>query len=134
MRDDDRAPGQAIEEPLEPVEPGEVEVVGGLVEQEHVELCQQDRGRARRAAASPPDSVVMSWSRSRSGRSRSAQTGPIRASRSAPPSASHRVERHVVAAIAVGLGLGDGCRGPMQLGLRGGDPGPSSEEGTNRLA
>ncbi len=41
---DDTA-GQVVEEPFEAVEACEVEVVGGLVEQEHVEAAQEDRGQ-----------------------------------------------------------------------------------------
>ena len=37
----------SCEEPLEPVEAGEVEVVGRLVEEEHVEAREQDRGEVR---------------------------------------------------------------------------------------
>ena len=45
MRDDHRAAREVVvEEALEPIEAGEVEVVGGLVEQEHVEAGEQDRG------------------------------------------------------------------------------------------
>ena len=47
VRDDHRPSREVVvQEALEPVEPGEVEVVGGLVEQEHVEAGQQDRGQA----------------------------------------------------------------------------------------
>ena len=46
MADDDHAPpAVSADEALEPVEAGEVEVVGRLVEQEHVEAGQQDRGQ-----------------------------------------------------------------------------------------
>ena len=54
VRHDHRAAGEVVvQEALEPVEAGEVEVVGRLVEQEHVEAGEQDRGevRARRLAA-----------------------------------------------------------------------------------
>src|SRR5215207_2001946 len=44
---DDRRPGQAVDERLEPVEPVDVEVVRGLVEQEHVEAGQQQRRQLR---------------------------------------------------------------------------------------
>ena len=50
------APSNAREKRLEPREPGEVEVVRRLVEQEHVEAAEQDRGErgARRLAAGEP--------------------------------------------------------------------------------
>ena len=44
MRDEHDARGERVEEALEPVEPGEVEVVRRLVEQEDVEAGEQDRG------------------------------------------------------------------------------------------
>src|SRR5581483_10637073 len=44
VRHDDRATGERVAELLEPFESGEVQVVGGLVEEEHVELREQDRG------------------------------------------------------------------------------------------
>ena len=53
VRDDGEPTREAVEEALEPVEPVEVEVVRRLVEQEHVEAGEQDRGQpgARRLAA-----------------------------------------------------------------------------------
>ncbi len=42
--DDHGAAGALLDEPLQPGEAVEVEVVGGLVEQEHVEAGEQDRG------------------------------------------------------------------------------------------
>ena len=44
VRHDHDRRGQAEDEPFEPVEPVEVEVVGGLVEEEDVEPGQQQRG------------------------------------------------------------------------------------------
>ena len=41
------AGAQPADERLQPLEPGEVEVVGGLVEQHHVEAAQQQRGEGR---------------------------------------------------------------------------------------
>ena len=43
VRDDDEAAGPPQQEPLEPVEPVEVEVVRRLVEQQHVEAREEDR-------------------------------------------------------------------------------------------
>ena len=53
MRDEHDTGREPVEEALEPVEAGEVEVVRRLVEQEHVEAGEQDRGerRASRLAA-----------------------------------------------------------------------------------
>jgi hypothetical protein len=42
VADDDHAAGQPVEEAFQSVQAREVEVVGGLVEQEHVEAGQQD--------------------------------------------------------------------------------------------
>jgi hypothetical protein len=42
VRDDDERSGMSRQRALEPGESGEVEVVGGLVEQEHVEAAAQD--------------------------------------------------------------------------------------------
>jgi hypothetical protein len=53
VRDEHDARGQAAEEPLQPLEAGEVEVVRRLVEQEDVEAREQDRSErgTRRLAA-----------------------------------------------------------------------------------
>ncbi len=53
VRDQHDAAAEALDERLEPGEPVEVEVVGGLVEEHHVEAAQQQRGQrdARRLAA-----------------------------------------------------------------------------------
>ena len=48
MAHEDHAPGQGIDERLESLQTGEVEVVGGLVEEEHVVTTEQD-GDQRRA-------------------------------------------------------------------------------------
>ena len=45
VRDDDGRARQPGDEPLQPVQAGEVEVVGGLVEEEDVEPGQQHRGQ-----------------------------------------------------------------------------------------
>ena len=47
VRDDREAACEAVDEALEPVEPVEVEVVRRLVEQQHVEAREQDRGQPR---------------------------------------------------------------------------------------
>ena len=44
VRDEHHSGGQPVQELLEPLEPGEVQVVRRLVEQEHVEAGEQDRG------------------------------------------------------------------------------------------
>ena len=53
MRDRDHGAAVGVDEPLEDLEAGEVEVVGGLVEQQHVDARQQQHGQpdARRLAA-----------------------------------------------------------------------------------
>ena len=81
------AAGVAVHEPLELVEPGEVEVVGGLVEQQHVLLRQQDRRQRRPrglSAAEVADGDVEPVSRQSRPR-----RAPCRcaASRSSPPRA-----------------------------------------------
>ena len=93
VRHDDGAAGQlVVQEPFQSLETGEVEVVGGLVEQEHVEAGEHDRGEAR-ARACPPDNDGMSRSSTRVGRPRSAHTAPSRASKSAAPSGEVALER-----------------------------------------
>ena len=89
VRDDDDRAGQTGHEALEPVEAGEVEVVGGLVEQEHVEAREQDGGERgpRRLTA---DSAPISTSSRSPARPTSAHTAPARASRSSPPRARKR--------------------------------------------
>ena len=47
VADDDDARARPVDEPLELVEAGQVEVVGRLVEQQHVVAGQQQRGQAR---------------------------------------------------------------------------------------
>jgi hypothetical protein len=61
VRDDHRARAQAVEEPLEPCEAVEVEVVRRLVEQEDVEAREHDpreRRAGRLAAGHPGDRLV----------------------------------------------------------------------------
>ncbi len=88
MADQDGARPQAPDERLKPGQPVQVEVVGRLVEQEDVVPAQQQRSQAGPAAC-PPDRAVISRSRS-TVRPSPAATASARASRSAPPSASHR--------------------------------------------
>ena len=118
---------EAVEEALEPVEPVEVEVVRRLVEQEHVEAREQDRGERRRAPprrrrASPSPARARRRARARRTSSRA------RASRSAPPSARNRSS---AAAYASGL---QSARVPLDAGLRVGDAGAPREVGEQRLA
>ena len=54
---DDDATGEVVEEPLEALQSGEVEVVGRLVEEEHVEPAQQDRGQRRARGLAPRERV-----------------------------------------------------------------------------
>ena len=84
---------EVVDEALEPVEPVEVEVVGRLVEQEHVEAAEQD-GRQPSAGRLPARQRRRSAGRARgrAGRGRPS-TSPARASRSAPPRASQRRAR-----------------------------------------
>ncbi len=60
MADQRDAGRRAGDEPLQPRQAVEVEIVGRLVEQEHVEAREEQRGQAD-PAASPPDSVVIGW-------------------------------------------------------------------------
>ena len=80
-------PASSVEERLEEVETGEVEIVGRLVEQEHVEAGEQDR-RERARAACPPD-IAGIGSVEQRGRQTDAldDTRAARASKSAAPSA-----------------------------------------------
>ena len=61
VRHDEHRARRIAHEGLELIEAVEVEVVGRLVEQEHVEPRQEDRGEERARAASPPERVVMGW-------------------------------------------------------------------------
>ena len=63
MRDDNEGGLRRSDEPLEPLEPVEVEVVRRLVEQEDVVAREQDRGERVTALASPPDSDSTAASR-----------------------------------------------------------------------
>jgi hypothetical protein len=81
--------GSAAEhERLQAVEAVEVEVVGGLVEEQHVEAGEQQRREAdpRGLAARQPVIGMSSPTPS----PRSAATSPARSSRSAPPRESQR--------------------------------------------
>ena len=83
---DHAAPGSDVDEGLEALEPVEVEVVGGLVEQEHVEAAEQDGGErcpGRLAARERGDRAVQPVLGAVRGRPPRAAA---RASRSGPPS------------------------------------------------
>jgi hypothetical protein len=67
----------------------EVEIVGGLVEQEDVE-ARQERGGERRPSGLPPESDAVGCSAMAPSSPSSASVAPMRASRSAPPSAIQR--------------------------------------------
>ena len=88
MRDDDEAGSKAVDEALQQVEPGEVEVVRRLVEQEDVEAREQDRRQPRPRALSagdrPERPVEQRGEPDLGARSRA------RASKSAPPRARKR--------------------------------------------
>ena len=84
---DDDAAREFVEERLESFEPGEVEVVGRLVEQEHVEPAEQDRGE-RGACGLPARQRRASTRRAGAPAGRGRHTRPAaRASRSGPPAA-----------------------------------------------
>ena len=89
VRDEDDARREAVEEPLEPREAGEVEVVRRLVEQEDVEAREQDRRQrgAGRLAAREASSSARSV---RGPSPTSLSTARARASKSSPPSARKR--------------------------------------------
>ncbi len=102
MRDDDDRAVELGDERLEPREPGEVEVVRRLVEQQHVEAAEQDRRErgARGLAAGEPGELAVesraeSELREHSGRPRFEV---------AAPAGEERIERVVV------------CRGELRLG------------------
>jgi hypothetical protein len=100
MRDEHDARGQPAEEPLQPLEAGEVEVVRRLVEQEDVEAREQDR-RERRTGRLAAREVATSRSERRP-RPTSESTAPTRASKSSPPSARKRSSASEYAPASLG--------------------------------
>ena len=131
MRDEDDTGREVVEEPLEPREAGEVEVVGRLVEQEDVEARQQDsrqRGAGRLAA----------------GEARHLALGARAEPDVAQDGAGARLEvlaaerEEAVEGIAVGDGelglLAEPARQLVHRVLRGADAGAPSEVGEHRLA
>ena len=52
MTHDDHTARELVEKPLEPGEAREVEIVGGLIEQEHVEPADEDRSERRASCLS----------------------------------------------------------------------------------
>ncbi len=131
VADDDDAGPRAGDEALELVEPGEVEVVGGLVEQQDVVPGQQQRGQ--------PDA----------GRLPAGQAGH----RGVEGDPGRHVGDHLLGAllqvgaaerqpvlegVAVGVvgaraALGEVVGRTVERGLRSGDAGPAGERGQDRL-
>ena len=77
----DHAARQVVDERLEPIEAGEVEVVGRLVEQEHVEPTQQDRGQRRAGGLDRPTARGIGASSRSRRRDRGRRTRPGRVRR-----------------------------------------------------
>ena len=134
MRHDDEAAVAAREEGLERRQPVAVEVVGRLVEQQHVDLGEQDRGQAapRELAAGQRTSCR---GRAPTPAARAARARPrTRVSRSAPPRAAtgparrrrRRRRRRAPAARP--------SAARVIARLRGGDPGAPREVRPQRLA
>ncbi len=89
VADHDRAGLEADQELLERGQPGEVEVVGRLVQQDTSKRLSRVAASETRAAW-PPESVAVGWWAMAPSSPRSARVWPMRASRSGPPSASQR--------------------------------------------
>ena len=133
MRHDHHAPGELVEEALEPVEPVEVEVVGGLVEEEHVELREQDGGQrgARGLAARQRPHVLVEQPGGEP------ELVPQRPDAGVEVGAAERqpaVEGGGVAVVAAGLGGGQRVGGLVELGRGGRDAGAAGEEVAHGLA
>ena len=133
MRDeDDTAAGEVVDEPLEPREAREVEVVGRLVEQQHVEAGEQDRrqrGAGRLAAgerSSSGERRCATRARRRSGRHGRAPRSRRRRARGSGR-ARRRRRRRAPARRQPRRQL-------VHLVLRGADAGAASEVGEHRLA
>ena len=102
MRDDDHRAVEAGEERLEPREPGEVEVVRRLVEQQHVEAAEEDR-RERGARGLSAGEALRADGRAATPSPSSASACRARASRSPPPRARNASSASVYAAGQAGL-------------------------------
>ena len=102
---DDHGAARALgDEALQPGEAVEVEVVGGLVEQQDAEAGEQDRGE-RRAGRLPAGERGGLAARAGRGRGRARGRPPrARGSRSAPPRPSHSSSACEYAVLGAGLG------------------------------
>ena len=131
VADDDRRRAEPGDEPLEALQPVQVEVVRGLVEQQHVVARQEQRGQPRTGGLpagqrrhrhvqrdAEPD-VVRDGART---------FLEVRAAEGEP--AVQREGVRVVGARGAGA---ERLRGRVHLVLRTGDPGPAGEERRDRL-
>ena len=125
VRDDDERAAVRAEEPLQPREPVEVEVVGRLVEQEEIEAGEEDRRErdACRLAARQPGRLAVEVDAEPEIRTRRA-CARLEISRAERDQA---VERGRVAVVR-GQALGQGTRGLLELALGVGDPDASGEQ------
>ena len=124
-----------MQEPLEAFEAGEVEVVGGLVEQEHVEAGEQDRGEAGPGRLPARQRRHLEVERcARGGRGRRAPRRCARRSRPRRARGSRRARR-AYASSAPGRRRrrAPGSRASSAL-LGGGDPRAAREVRAHRLA
>ena len=131
MRDDDEGSLVPVEEALEALQPVEVEVVRGLVEQQHVEAREQDRRQRRSCvlAAGEPGRRPVEVDDQPELRAHHARTRlEVAAAEGEEPLQRERV------AILGALALGDGRRRFVQLPLRSGDAGAAGEGVEQRLA
>ncbi len=124
--------GQPLEKTLETVEPVEVQVVGRLVEQEHVELRQQDSGHRRpRCFASRQRGrllVEKSGPEPQLGPEGSDPALQVGASKGHPA-----LERLCVPQVILRLPAGHGRGGGIQVGVGRPDPGATDQEVAHRL-
>ena len=99
MADDDDARPRAGDEALELLQAVEVEVVGGLVEQEDVVAADSSSAARPTRAACPPESAGHRGVEVDPGPRSAATTSAARSSRSAPPRASHRSSASAVGVV-----------------------------------
>ena len=133
MADHDRPRGQAADEPLQPVQAVQVEVVGRLVEQEHVVPGQQQGGQARPRrlpAGQRRHRRVQVDPQAQVGRDRVQPLVEVGPAQRQPP--FQRLG--VVLALGQVEALGQGVGRAVQLVVRRGHPGPAADEPAHRLA
>ena len=133
MRDDHQAGLQRQDELLEPLQPGEVQVVGRLVQQEDIKARQQHRGeRGPRGLPAGQAHGVGVQQRGRQAEVGADLLGPLLEVGAAE--VQPRLQRCGVRVVGAGLAGGQGLQGGLHHPLGVGDPGAAGQELRQPLA